>query len=234
MSENNGEKPQPQEIRVTVDNEQTKLLAKELARAELENDRLKMEAGIKGKGMSDEEKLAKAEAERIAFQDAKLGFAEKTGDDSFKEVKSKEELKTKLDELLKLGAQQANKHGDLAGSAPMNPAQYGQQQGTGDLRKLPMNLQTITFLQNERRKGNTTASQILDELWVKSVRDWRSTGHQSTEVNIDNAVPKTAGTPELNFDNLKNVSEESGFPQIKKSPFNYSKTHQLVTGEPKE
>jgi len=202
MSENKAK-----EIAVSIDTKRTEELARE-------NERLKIQ---------QEEKLAKAEVERINFTDVKLELAEKTGDDSFKEVKTKEELTTKLNELLRLGAQQKNKHETPSGTAPANEFQYGTRQNITDLKKLPLNADTVLYLQRLRQKGDVEASQILDELWQKSVFGWRQS-HSPISYSPDDNVPKTNGTVEINFDNYK-ASELSGFPQIKKSPVNYAKTH---------
>lgn len=181
--------------------------------------------------MTDEEKLALAEVEKINFEDVKAEFAEKTGDSSIKEIKTKEELKNKLDKLLTLGAQQANKHETPAGS-PLVPQQWGQQ-GITDLRKLPVNANTIMYLNNLRRNGSSEASQILDELWIKSISSWRNSGHQPIEYSPDDNIQKNNSVPDLNFDSLKTNGEESGFPQIKKSPYGYSRTH-TPSGQKKE
>ena len=184
------EKPKPpMEIKIDTS------LTNEIIR---ENERLKIEQ-------------EKEKDKKNAFELAKLDLAEETGDDSFREVTSSEELTKKLHTLLKIGVEQVNKLGDLAGSAPMNPQQYGTPQQSNDLRKLPVNANTIMYLNNLRRNGSTEASQILDALWAKSINSWRQAGHQPIEYSPDDDVQKSNTVPDLNFDNLKN-GEQSGFP----------------------
>jgi len=198
----------PKEIAVSIDTKRTEELARE-------NERLKIQ---------QEEKLAKAEVERINFTDAKLDLAEKTGDDSFKEVKTKEELKEKLNSLLKEAVESRSRKTEVSGgSAPLNDAQLGNPVNLNDLPKLPFNADTVMYLQKLRQKGDNEASQILDDLWKKFVYGWRQS-HQPISYSPDDNVPKTNGIPELNFDNYR-ATELSGFPQIKKSPLNYAKTH---------
>jgi transcriptional regulator of met regulon len=222
MTEENNEKPNPQiqKIEVTVDNEQMKAMALELAEEKLKNQ----------KHLTNEEKLGEAEVQRInneKFIEAKLDFAERTGDDSFRECKSKEELTKKLNEYVKLGVEQAKIKGkEPSGNAPLNSQQYGQQ-GITDLRKLPVNANTILYLNNLRRNGDKNASQILDELWAKSISSWRQSGHQPLNYSPDDAIQKSNETPELNFDNYSANEENSHLAQfgIKKTPFGYSKSH---------
>jgi hypothetical protein len=222
MSTNN------KEVNVTVDTKRTEELARE-------NERLKLEKELKDKGIEldpndPESQKVKEEIEKEKFDSIKLDLAERTGDASFREVKTKDELKDKLNAMLKEAVDNRNRKTETpSGSAPMNPQQLGNPVNVNDLRKLPLNADTVMLLQRLRQSGNPEASQILDELWQKSVFGWRQS-HQAISYSPDDNVPKTTGTPELNFDNYKG-SEAQGFPQIKKSPPYYSKTHNQA-GQP--
>ena len=177
-------KPKPTQISVEVDTKRTEELARE-------NERLRIE-----KQQNDiEEKLAKAEADRIHFQDIKMNMAEKTGDDTFKEVKTKEEMQAKLDKLLKLGVQKQNEHGDLQGSAPLNLAQWGRGEDNGDIGKMKYNEQTIKFLRKQAKDGDAGAKAILDELMRKTLKDYGK-NHGNIGYSPDENVPRTNGTPE--------------------------------------
>jgi hypothetical protein len=216
------------EVNVTVDTTRTEQLARE-------NERLKLEKELKDKGIeldpSDPEAIkAKEEIERVNFETVKLDLAEKTGDASFREVKTKEELKQKLDSMLKEAVDSRTRKTETpSGSAPMNNQQLGNPINVNDLRKLPLNADTVMLLQKLRQSGNPEATEILNELWQKSVFGWRQT-HQPISYSPDDGIQKSSNVPEINFDNYK-ASELSGFPQIKKSPPYYSKTHNQA-GQP--
>lgn len=201
-------KPKPTQISVEVDTKRTEELARE-------NERLRM----KNQENEIEDKLAKAEADRIKFLDVKTQMAEKTGDPTFNEVKTKEEMQAKLDKLLKLGVQKANEHGDLSGFAPMNAAQLGiANQNSGDIGKMKFNEQTIRFLRKQAKDGDATAKAVLDDLMRKTLKDYGKT-HENIGYSPDADIPRTNGTPEppteTMIDNL-NQSELRKFGVLKK------------------
>ncbi|MGD0644103.1 MAG: hypothetical protein ABSA75_04290 [Candidatus Bathyarchaeia archaeon] len=119
-----------------------------------------------------------------------------------------------------------NQRFEPAGSAPMNAQQMGYGQQSTDLmhRKFANIEEAIATLQTERRKGNQEANELLNLLWKKGLGAWREAGHPSQTYSPDSNMEKSNAVPDINFENPK-VSRESGFPQIKKSPYNYSKTH---------
>ena len=113
-----------------------------------------------------------------------------------------------------------------AGS-PLVPQQigYGQQQATDLMHRKFANIEeAIATLQTERRKGNQEANELLNLLWKKGLGAWREAGHPSQTYSPDSNMEKTNAVPDINFENPK-VSGESGFPQIKKSPYGYILTH---------
>lgn len=231
MSEN-----EKQKIDITLDTEKTEKLARENERLKIEKELKEKGINLDGKGLTDEQKLAKAEAEELNIKNIREDFYAKTGDEKFLHMTNKAEIKAEFERLLQIAVQTENKHETPAGSAPMNPQQYGTPQGITDLRKLPLNVNTIMFLQNERRKGsNPEANQILNELWAKAVQSWRSSGHQPLNYSPDDNIQKSNVTPDLNFDNLQANDENSELAKfgIRKSPLNYAKTHNQA-GQKKE
>jgi hypothetical protein len=124
------------------------------------------------------------------------------------------------------------------GVAPLNSYQYngGQQQATDLMHRKFANIEeAIATLQNERRNGGAQAveaDRLLNLLWKKGLGAWREAGHPSQTYSPDSNMEKSNAVPDINFENPK-VSEESGFPQIKKSPYGYSKSH-TASGQKKE
>lgn len=158
-------------------------------------------------------------------------IAEKQFEKKRKEVGAPDSVNTpeKLQGFIeaKKSMEPKNEHG---GVAPLNSFQCnGGQQQTTDLahRKFANINEAIATLQAERRSGNNEAADLLDKLWQKSIHDWKAAGHPAQMFSIDDNMEKTSGTPDVNFDNYKaqeDLSEISRFG-VKKSPHNYSKTH---------
>jgi hypothetical protein len=113
---------------------------------------------------------------------------------------------------------------------------YGQQQATDLAHRRFPNIETaIATLQTERRNGgaqSAEADRLLNLLWKKGLGAWREAGHPSQTYSPDSNMEKSNAVPDINFENPK-VSGESGFPQIKKSPYGYSRTHNAA-GQKKE
>ena len=218
-------KPKPTQISVEVDTKRTEELARE-------NERLRIE-----KQQNDiEEKLAKAEADRIAFMDTKTSLAEKTGDPSFNEVKTKEELKEKMEGLLKLGVQKQNEHGDLAGSAPMNPQQLGSSIETDDIyrKKFGSYDDMIRALRNESKSEDKQKAQhanlVLNALLNKYAVAQKQI-HEENRYCEDDAIPKTDKVPTIDFSQANESFSELERFGIHKSPLNYSRNQRKIIAQ---
>lgn len=121
-----------------------------------------------------------------------------------------------------------NQRPEVPAGSPLVPQQYnGGQQQTTDLAhtKFP-NIETaIATLQSEKKKGNPEAEPLLRALWKRGIAAWKEAGRPAQSTSPDaNITDKTTDIPTINFDDPK-INDVQGFPQIKKSPYNYSKTH---------
>ena len=201
-----------------------------------ENEDLKNKLGIIAEKRLDEKRKAVSEKVNSLIRDpskrAEILEQIKTGNPA--KVSSLDETMDLLQSQLKPTPERF----EPAGSAPMNPQQmgYGQQQATDLAHRKFANIETaIATLQNERRNGGAQAAEadrLLNLLWKKGLGAWREAGHPSQTYSPDSNMEKSNAVPDINFENPK-VSEESGFPQLKRTPYGYSRTHNAA-GQPKE
>ena len=200
------EESKENKIKITVDNKATEELVKILKDKE-------------EKQKEEEDRLAKAEVDKLYLQERKTAMIEKTGDKSFNDVSSMDELKEKTDKLLKLGVEASNKHGDLAGSAVLSDAQYGVKPvNSEDFGKMGYNADSIRILRRKAREGDGNAKGILDGLLKKTLKDYGKS-HQNIGFSPDSDTERTNAVPnpptESMVDDL-NQSELRKFSVLKK------------------
>jgi hypothetical protein len=221
------------EINVKKDSENEQL-KQQLAEKTDESEDLKNKLGIiaekkleeKRKGVTEKINALIADPEKRAEMIENLNGQNPEG------VKALETTMNILEEQL---AKAKNQRFETPAGSPLVAQQMGQGNGEEtDLRKIhfPNIESAIVRLREEKAKGNPQAEQLLDLLWKKGIDSWRQAGHPSQSYSPDSNTEKSNSIPEINFDSPK-VTNVSGFPQIKKSPYGYSRTHNAA-GQKKE
>jgi len=212
-----------EDIKIEVDDKHTKALEKRAEEAESERDDLKGKLEILALKALEQKKKAVEEKVNSVFKNSSKR------DEMLEQIKqANPEALSNLDKMLSLFSDsKSTAKSEPSGSAPLVPAQMGIAQQAEDLAHMKFpNIETaIATLQAEKRKGNAEAERLLSLLWKKGINSWREAGHPNQSYSPDsNVAEKTTGIPEINFDDYKGTDVQ-GFPQIKKSPFRYSKTH---------
>lgn len=147
---------QGKEIKVTVDNEQTKILAEELARERLKNERL-VDTLARREIQGDNSDLATR----------KLQVYQKFGDSKALDCQTTEELRDLVTSLINERAPNPTP----AGSAPLNSAQYGQ---SDDLykRRFPDQKSMIDALLADMHGSDPRKAEIARSYYDKMLAIW--------------------------------------------------------------
>jgi len=161
------EKKDDKAIKITVDNEQTKKLAKELAVSELKNELLQQEK----------------ENPEPSLNDLKMQAIEKFGRaDLWTQATSKAQLRDMITNFINSVAEQSK--GSPSGSAPLNSAQMGQSQDLWT-KKYEDYPSMIKELRQKAHAGNREAQSYLDQLLTK-YGEWK---------HLNPTVPEQAHNP---------------------------------------
>ena len=166
MSEQNDKNKK--EIRVTVDNEQTKSLALELAQEKIKNE--KLVDRIAGKEVKeDHDDLAEKKLQAIA----KFGRP-----DLFLQADTKEKLSAIMTSYINELAERANPTQKAGGTAPANAQQYGIKSEDLYTRKFLDSQEMVSELRRLSKEGTpqekADSEHYLNELWKKYVLDKRA------------------------------------------------------------
>lgn len=165
MSAENNDKDR--KIKITVDNEQTKILAEELARERLKND--KLVDYVAGKEVNEDHN---------DLATLKLQAYQKFKNPMFLDAENKETLSAMLTNYINELAEKANPTQKPSGVAPANDLQYGR--GKEDLytRKFYDSQQMVSELRRLSKEGTpqekADSEHYLGELWRKYVLDKRA------------------------------------------------------------
>ena len=219
------------EIKITVDNEQTKSLALELAQEKLKNDKLADK--IVRTNLSDPDKETLKEENEDLRNKLSL-IAEKQFEKKRQEVGAPPEIDTP--EKLQGFVAAKTKRETPSGSAPLNRQQYGG--GSEDsiwTRKFSSGEAMVKALEQVANdKSNLEESKkatfALKQLWAKNVQEWKASGKATQLIpNRDESIPKRDGdveSQEADFGNqLESETKRIVGPSFKPNQHNYSKTH---------
>lgn len=154
------EEKKDQKIKITVDNEQTKALAEELARERIKNDKL-VDKIASNEVKEDHNDLATR----------KLQAFEKFHNENFLHAETTSELSQMITNYINDIASKGK--GEPSGSAPANAQQYGAK--PEDLYTKPYSSyqEMVQDLRKKSAEGNPEAKQYLDSLIKKWILDKR-------------------------------------------------------------
>jgi hypothetical protein len=150
-------------LHITVDSEQMKQMALDLAKEKIKNEKL------------EEEKLKQAEDKNIQFNSSdslearKLQAYEKFHQERFLKAESKDELNDMITDLVNEATQKRKEVPE--GSAPLNSQQMGSN-GQDDLYKhrFANEKEMISTLRDLARTGDENAKSYLDALMAQFIR----------------------------------------------------------------
>ena len=181
-------------LKITVDSEQMKQLAMDLAKEKIKNEKL------------EDEKLKQAEDKPLLFNSdsdlatRKIQVYEKFHDERFLKAESKEELSQMVTNLVNEVAEK-RKPTPSGGSAPMNDKQFPNQ-NVDDLyrHKFSNEKEMVQTLQKLSREGDSNAKSYLDALLSQYIKA------KKANPNVPDAF-YDPNAPE----NLPDLKHEGGF-----------------------